>query len=175
MIRFPRTSEDLVVVQGTLWNRLVDEVERQGRLTVAPPLRLQDVPGGRLLTVAMQQAGFWVWPTGHTQDGTNKRWKYDWASIENTGSGYGGWTAASGGLTGSSSTWDYLYNSIENSNAATGTFGNGVSSTNLTGSFDIQPIPNNTPLFARVVIPKVASAKPQLWVEYPNGINGACS
>jgi hypothetical protein len=174
MVKFPRTTEDLVVLQGTLYNRLVDELERQSRLIVAPPLRLQDVPGGRLLTVAMQQSGFWIWMTGNTQDGTNKRWKYDWAMIENTGAGYGGWTAPSGGLTGSSSTWDYAYNAIENGNGATGTFGNGVASTNLTGTLAVKPIPNNFPLFARVVIPKVASAKPQLWVEYENGIDGGC-
>lgn len=175
MIKFPRTTEELVVLQGTLYNRLVEELERLSRFAVAPPLRMQDTPGGRLLTIATQQGGFWIWPTGRTQDSTNKRWKYDWAQIENTGAGYGGWTAPSNGLTGSSSTWDYAYNSVENANAATGTYGNGVASSNLTGTLDLQPIPNNTPLFARIVIPRVASAKPQLWVSYENGIDGACS
>lgn len=57
MRKFPRTNEDMVVIQGKIWNALVDEVERLGRLVVAPPLRLQNVAGGMVLSLSSRRAG----------------------------------------------------------------------------------------------------------------------
>lgn len=112
--------------------------------------------------------------TAHTQDGTNKRWKYDWVEVEKTSTGYGGWTNVSGGRSGSGSDFDYAYNSIENGNGASGLYGNGVNSTHLTGSLDIQPAPANTIVRGQIVYIS-GTDKPEVWFEYANGIDGACS
>jgi hypothetical protein len=109
--------------------------------------------------------------TGHSQDGTNKRWLYAWSQAKKTTAGYGGWTAVTGGLSGTT-TSKIAYNRVENINAATGTFGNGVASTNLTGTFDVQPVPSGTPVrLKRVVVAGVT----EFWFSYESGIDGACS
>jgi hypothetical protein len=81
----------------------------------------------------------------------------------------------SGGHSGHSSSWGYAYNMVENINGASGSYGNGVSSTNLTGTLDIKPIPNNVVLRAWIVYPLSSGALPELWVSYENGIDGGCS
>jgi hypothetical protein len=177
MRNFPRTTEDLVVLQGSLYNRMMDELERLSRFTVAPPLRLQDVPGGRLLTVAIGQTMF-VRITGNTQDGTNKRWKYDWQEVVKRDVGYtaSAWFTLSSGREGHNTTFGYCYNGIEYPNVATGTYGNGVASSNLLGtSLAIQPIPVGVVLPAFVVVPNSESALPEVWVTYENAIDGSCT
>src|SRR5687768_17273130 len=51
-----------------------------------------------------------------TQVGSNFRWTYSFSEAEKTSAGYGGWTAKSGGTTGTA------YNFIEDQNGATGVF-----------------------------------------------------
>jgi hypothetical protein len=104
--------------------------------------------------------------TGSSQDGTNKRWSYDFIEVEQVAAGYGNWSDKSGGITGT------MRNLLEDQNAASGIFGNGVDSANLTGSFDVQPIPTGT----RVAIVKqvVISGVTQYWCSVANGIDGGC-
>ena len=50
--QFPRAASGTqLVIDGDLWNRLMDQVERNGRLYACPPLLLADGPGGKVLSV----------------------------------------------------------------------------------------------------------------------------
>lgn len=108
--------------------------------------------------------------TGNTQDGTNKRWAYSFIEVEKTVAGYSGWTDLANGRTGT------VRNRLEDQNGASGTYGNGVSSLNLTGTFDIIPIPTGT----RIRVDPVSVAtnsdvfSVEYWTTYANGVDGAC-
>lgn len=108
--------------------------------------------------------------TDHLQDGTKKRWFYAWVEVEKTGTGYDGWTTKSGGLSGTT-TVNPIYNRIEDRNRAVGLCGNGVDIVNLTGSFAIQPIPSFVPMLAW---PVEGPSGTEYWIEYENGVDGAC-
>jgi len=120
---------------------------------------------------------FWIRITGHTQDGTNKRWKYDWQMVKKSTAGYGGWAAVSPAVTGHSSTYDYAYNTVEDVNSSSGLYGNGVNSSNLTGSLDIQPVVTGNLFRAYLVSPATpnASSTPEVWFSSANGIDGGCT
>jgi hypothetical protein len=94
----------------------------------------------------------------HTQDGSNKRWLYKFEEMEKVNAGYGGWGVKADGLAGTA------YNRVEDNNGASGSYGNGVSSTNLTGL-----------LVEIAVVPLVGSDDVEFWFSYVNGIDGACS
>ena len=112
--------------------------------------------------------------TGSTQDGTNKRWKYTAVEVELTTVGYDGWTDKSGGATwAGGEPGAYVYNLAEEMNGASGTFGNGVSSTNLSGTFDVQPIPDD--MIVTVTRHLTTEGEPVWWTNVANGIDGACS
>lgn len=49
---FPRTNEDIVALEGRLYNRIVSELERALRFTVASPLQSFDTGAGRVITLA---------------------------------------------------------------------------------------------------------------------------
>jgi hypothetical protein len=110
--------------------------------------------------------------SGHTQDGTNKRWTYDWDQAHKATGGYDGWEIMPGGL--DSDSFGLAYNRAEDINGATGTFGNGVVSTDFQGTFDIQPVPNGYPAEAEIVYPDDGS-DPEVWINVPNGVTGGCS
>lgn len=109
--------------------------------------------------------GFWVIITAATKDGSNFRWTYTWSEAEKTATGFSGWAAKSGGLTGSA------YNTVEYANGASGAFGNGVNSTNLTGTFELKPVPTSQPVFVR---PVAVGSTTEYWFSYENGVDGAC-
>lgn len=111
-------------------------------------------------------ARFWARITSNTQDGSNKRWSYAITEVCKSSTGYGGWTDVSGGRTGTA------YNVIEDQNGATGTWGNGVASTELTGTFDIKPVPNGTRVLIEQVI--LTNGNAEYWFTYENGVSGAC-
>jgi hypothetical protein len=108
--------------------------------------------------------------TNAAQDGTNKRWTYTAKRQAKTATGYGGWSNHA------ADTADYtLYNSLENMNGATGLYGNGVNSANLTGTFAIQRIPNDAIVWATAVtFTTGGTTYTEYWFESPNGIDGAC-
>lgn len=108
--------------------------------------------------------------TGGGQDGSNKRWIYTFAEVEKTSVGYGGWTTKSGGVTGSA------YNRVEDMNGASGLYGNGVDSANLTGMMDIQRAPNGVIVRLDIVRGVDGDAAPitEYWFDYENGIDGDC-
>lgn len=114
--------------------------------------------------------------TGATQNGTNKRWGYTGVEMEKLAVGHAGWSAKTGGREATGATNGvWMYNLNEQKNGASGTYGNGVSSTNLTGTFDIQRIPNDTLVWARVVTVVVAGVTTTEWVcEVASGVDGAC-
>lgn len=88
-------------------------------------------------------AGVWMKITAATIDGSNRRWSYTVSQVEWT-SGFT-WTTVSNGFTGTA------YNSIEVPNGATGSFGNGTSSTNFTGTFNLAPIGTNAIVFCHYI------------------------
>lgn len=104
--------------------------------------------------------------TGSTQDGTNKRWTYTAVEVEKTAAGFGGWTAKVGGWGGNA------YNRIEEMNGASGLYGNGVNSANLTGTLDIQPAPDNLVIDADLIVIDDETTEAQF--SYENGIDGEC-
>ena len=82
--------------------------------------------------------------TSSSKDGSNFRWEYSWTEQEKTALGYDGWSDKTGGLSGVKDTTTAAYNTIEDMNGATGTFGNGATSTNLDTAdytFAVQPAP----------------------------------
>lgn len=96
-------------------------------------------------------------------DGTNKRWVYGAKKAEKTAAGYGGWVYST------TDTAAYaLYNSAEDMNGATGLFGNGINSANLTGSFAVQPIPTGRLVWATLY-------ESEWWFDSANGVDGGCS
>lgn len=103
--------------------------------------------------------------TGYSQDGSNKRWIYAFSEAEKTSTGYGGWAALTEGII------DNCYNRAEDINGATGLMGNGVTLP-LTGTFDLQPIPMNTPVRLDIV---PVSGGVEYWFNMTNGIDGACA
>lgn len=105
--------------------------------------------------------------TGNTQDGSNKRWIYDFEQVAKTSAGYGGWEAIDGGLV------DVAYNLAEDQNGATGLWGNGVDSSNIAGTnLDIKPIP--TGLIVRLFAIVVTDGTTEYWLDVSNAIDGAC-
>lgn len=114
--------------------------------------------------------GLWAKITGNSQDGSNLRWKYSWSAVAKTSAGFGGWTVPTGAQTGTTSART-AYNTLEDMNGATGTFGNGVASSNLTGTLTVKPAPNNAIVFIRPVI--VAGVQ-EYQFEYSNAIDGGC-
>jgi len=109
----------------------------------------------------------WMKITGATASG--KRWQYSGKIQKKTTAGYGGWVDDT-----SFNEITTAYNMIENMNGATGLWGNGVTSTNLSGSIDIKPAP--TGAIVRVYLEIVSGATPtrEWWFQYENGIDGAC-
>lgn len=164
-----------------IWATLLPKMlrwQRNLKVNGAPCLNSDDgctifIPPQRNVATWRDSDEIDIFITGNTQDGTNKRWKYSWAEAVLSTAGYTGWTTKSGGRTGSSTDYDYAYNRIEVINGASGAYGNGVSSTNLTGTFDIKPIPNGIPIRAKIITPDDES-KPSLWFAYANGVDGAC-
>src|SRR5687767_2923748 len=80
--RFPRTQAEEVILGGPLYNRLVSELERASKFTVAPPLEMIDTASGKQLTVRIPPAGdttVLVRPTSFTTPsalGGGKYWGY---------------------------------------------------------------------------------------------------
>lgn len=173
MERIPRSpdSSKNVIIDGMAWDRIASILEKFANLSVSAPLQMQDVPGGRALSIQLPEQGFWALLTSSSQDGSNKRWKYAWSEAYKTSAGYGsGWSTLPNGRTGTTST-NTAYNSIENINGASGAYGNGVTSTNLTGTIDIKAIPNNTPIFLR---PVRTGTTLEYWFSISNGVDGGC-
>jgi hypothetical protein len=96
-----------------------------------------------------------------TQDGTNKRWLYKIKQVSRT-TGFG-FSDTSGGFNNVDA-----YNLNELNNGASGTFGNAVSSTSLTGTFAIKAVPNGT-------VVRVERWGSDWAFEIPNGVDGACT
>lgn len=104
--------------------------------------------------------------SGSSQDGSNKRWVYTFVELAQSAAGYANFTDKSGGRTGDA------YNVIEAANGSSGTFGNGVTSSNLTGSLAIKPVPTGTRVMLRQF---VLSGGNTFWFSYANGIDGGCT
>lgn len=117
----------------------------------------------------------WIKITDATQDSTKKRWKYSWAEVYKATAGFEGWQTLTGGLAGGGANdpFGYAYNTIEDPNAATGTYGNGVSSTNLSGSMALIRVANGIILRGWIVYP-ADNSTPEVWFAFENGINGGC-
>lgn len=115
-----------------------------------------------------RQPFFFAKVTGNAQDGTNKRWSYTYAEVRKNGAAYasGAWETFTGNRTGT------LYNLIEYGNAATGQYRNGVSASNLIGTFALKPIPTDAIVLAFIVQRNDGTA--EVWTQYENAIDGGC-
>lgn len=100
--------------------------------------------------------------TGAAQDGANQRWNYTAQEVSSSTGAYGSWSVVSGGWSGAAR------NGVEEPNGASGLFGNGVNSANLSGTFALQRVPNGVVVLARLV-GSVA------WFDLANGVDGGCS
>lgn len=111
--------------------------------------------------------------TSSTQDGDNKRWSYSFVEIYKSATGYNGWSDKTGGRTGS------FRNLTEDQNGATGTWGNGIVSTDLPASpatMTIKPIPNGTRIRVWTeFIVAGSTVTVEYWTQYENGVTGSCS
>lgn len=166
--KLPRSNgAGRVILAGGLWDVVADMLERFGRFKVAPPLELKDEPGGWLLSARITpgRVSFDARITSSAQDGTNKRWLYDVTEVEPDGDNWT-WNDKSGGRVVTAR------NRFEVPNGASGLYGNGVSSVNLTGTFDIQPIPNG--VIVDVEVRTAADSTTVYWFEAMNGIDGTC-
>ena len=115
--------------------------------------------------VAVTQSTFRI--TASSQVGSTKKWTYTGTKVEKTSAGYGGWTDVTGPVTAT------LYNTLEDQNGASGTYGNGILQSNLTGSFAMKPIPTGTRVFAQQIT--LTTGDTEWWiVNYANGVDGAC-
>lgn len=105
------------------------------------------------------------------QDGTKKRWTYTAKKASKTAAGYDGWAAST------ADTADYtLYSLAEEKNSTTGTFGNGITQSNIdavndgSGNFAMKPITNNT-----IVAACLEPINNEWWIiNMPNGVDGNC-
>lgn len=113
-------------------------------------------------------SGRWFRIASSTRDGANYRWTYTAKRTTKATAGYGGWADDT------ADTADYtLYNGVDDANGATGTFGNGVSSANLTGSFAPVPLAAGAKVHAMPV--KVASTgETEWWIDRVGQIDGGC-
>jgi len=122
--------------------------------------------------------GFWASITGNTSDGTN-RWKYAFSEVCKSSSGYGGWSALSGGRSGTTSS-NPARNTIEDMNTGADSHveGNGVDPANLdpaeTGSdtFSLMPCTTGNIVWMREVD---RGGTAEYWFSYENGVDGGCS
>jgi hypothetical protein len=120
--------------------------------------------GGRGGRRSETDDGVWMKITAATIDSTNRRWTYTVSEVK--WSTAFTWTAVTGGASGSA------YNTIEVPNGATGSFGNGVSSTNLTGTFALAPLGTNA--IVRCWYLGTASSVDYYAFSAVNQIDGAC-
>lgn len=156
------------------FNTILAELERQGRMTVQAPLQLMQGPQGLVLRILPNllsgDTTFWAKITGNLQDSSNFRWKYAWSEVTKTTAGFSGWTVLSGGRSGTT-TSKIGYNTAEDMNGATGLFGNGVTSTNLTGTLKVQPV--STGVFVKMT-PILAGTTQEYHFTFANGVDGGC-
>lgn len=110
--------------------------------------------------------------TNATQDGSNKRWKYEFIQQQKTIAGYAGWTDVSAGVQSNTTLGEYAYNFIEDQNSSAGVYGNGVDDADLTGTFDIQKVPTNTRVL--ISLKTAFSGVAEYWFSYENGVTGDC-
>jgi hypothetical protein len=105
--------------------------------------------------------------TASSQDGSNKRYTYTMAQHEKTAAAYGGWTAKAGvdPIT--------AYNDQEEDNSSSGLLGNGVNTTNLTGTLDLKPAPTAKGVH-RVYAVRLTTGATEYWFSHVNAIDGGC-
>ena len=101
--------------------------------------------------------------------GSDNQYEYGFVEVEKTSPGYGGWTDAADGTTGTA------YNMIEDQNSATGILGNGVNADNLVTSvaeFSMQPCPVGTRVMIWAVV--LEDGTVEYWFQYENAVDGGC-
>jgi hypothetical protein len=149
---------------------LVDRCNETHSITPAGDLEVRRTPyGTTVLDRRERQRVGDTFPArlgAATQDGSNKRWTYDFAEVEKTSVGYDGWAEKTGGRSGTA------YNRIEEMNGATGLYGNGVDSDNLVTGFDIKEAPGG--VLVEMAEVTVAGEEPEYWFSYENGVDGTC-
>jgi hypothetical protein len=110
------------------------------------------------------------------------QWQYTFQEVSKSKAGYSGWTPLAGGREGAA------YNWVEEPNHHDGLLGNGVNTSNLSGTgLKPQPVTSNVivRMFA-VHVPAVPAddkanppkpevpAKTEYWFAYENGVDGSC-
>ena len=170
----PQTSPKSVVILTQEDGEILKKLHKRGSGGGGSKVNLPSRGGGQAFD------SFWIQIGTSTQDGSNKRWKYDWIEVFKSTAGYGGWDEVESGRSGHGDDFDYAYNGVEDLNGASGTFGNGVDSANLSGTFDLKPVPDGVIVRGFLVYPDDSNSdgypcKPELWFWYENGVDGDCA
>ena len=126
---------------------------------------------GRPITQAGPAAGSndqWFRIVSATQDSTNIRWTWTAKKSVKATPGYGGWADSV------ADTADYtLYNGIDNPNGATGTYGSGLVSTNLTGTFQHVPLAAGAIVHA-IAVTVASDGSSEWWIDRVLMVDGGC-
>lgn len=115
-----------------------------------------------------RQAAFPAKIGSATTDDTNQ-WTYNFLEVVKSSAGYGGWTARTGGRTGTAR------NMFEDMNDGVGIEGNGidVDGTDFPAGFSIQPVPDGTVVMMYRVL-EAATGTQEFWFDYVNAVDGTC-
>ncbi len=171
---FPRSSfgPTRISIQMVVWH--MGECQGGTGSALPPGTRVwgmykgPDQTGAPLIFVPPTTALVEAIISSSTVDGANKRWAYSWAQADKQGVGYAGWTAITGGLTGTNN----AFNRYEYLNGSTGQYGNGVTQANLKGTMAVKPLPNGWPVLLKPV--RNSTHAIEYWFSYANGVDGGC-
>ena len=122
-------------------------------------------------TRQQQHIGTAIWTarvSAYATTANGSQWTYTLVELVKSTAGYGGWTDHSNG-------YEYdAFNENEDQNPAIGgLMGNGVDTTNLVGTYWVQPIPVGTRVTVKDV--PLADGTTEHWIiGMPSGVDGAC-
>lgn len=119
------------------------------------------------VVAASSDGGRWFRVVSAAKDGTHIRWTFTAKRIVKATPGYGGWGD-------DTDTADYtLYNGVDDANGATGVYGSGLNSANLTGTFQHVPLGAGAKVHARPVTVASTGAT-EWWIDVVLTVDGAC-
>lgn len=123
-------------------------------------------PRAELMNVS-EMSTIFAMITASTADGSNK-WLYDWSEVR-----FENGTAVTTGAQRTSATHGKAINTLELMNSSSGVQGNGIDVANLTGTFALQPIPDNKAI-VQLQGPMLIGGQNRWLFSAPNGVDGAC-
>lgn len=169
MVTHKLTDEDVKILREMrgMVSELRDLLRNSRGLNVGAALSVNRQPPITQQSPTNGDPGRWFRITSSSQDGSNMRWVYSMAEIYKSGAGYNAWTDVPSGVATTKG-----YNGIEDQNAATGTYGVNIASTNLSGTFALKPLYTG----ARVRAWPIANTSNDVewWFTASNAVDGGC-